>query len=543
MMRFSRDSRCRFPLRLLLLLPLHLLPLLTRDRQRLPLLRMHRQSSSSNSLKEKSKRSTSSRHWTRSLTTRCARSCGHAPSRTRCCSPSVFCLCRRLPHPRSLPSRRRLFSLLPSISLDDSQRRIAIVAYTFGAFFTQCLLHHSPPSAPQDDTDNEDDEDENSSALVTHALHVAERFTPVLLLSKSLPPPLVAEGLVAVVGLALARPSSSSSSRASSRCVLHASLRLVRSLFQRRHRSTLDFVTATPRGVVTTRLRAVLGAVLVSRRLWTRPTRLAKTAIDRQWLQTLRLLYDQQETRASLVAALVPSTEEEQRKDNGESTRENRLRSLRWVLQQQQRRKQRDAALTSEQTAAIRSCCERLLPPTSEKENGTLVLRRLASECLALLERLDPEHAHTSSNSKSKESRLARSLSLDAQLASLRRHLQQQQQTEDDNDDVADERDDREAAAENAHESLDQRDLLSPTQRDALVRHTARYFQLHARPDALYAHAFTVESLEGHDGAFERGQHLVPRRRRPALERAAAIIDMEPAPPNAAAVFVHVCIG
>ncbi|KAJ0404878.1 hypothetical protein ATCC90586_007828 [Pythium insidiosum] len=390
------------------------------------------------------------------------------------CSCCACCSCS------SSSESRRLQLLLPSISPGDPRRRQAIVVHTFGAFFAQCLLHGGG------------DDDDGSAELQAFAVQLAERLSPVLV-AAGMPPALVVEGLVAVVALGL---------RASrSRSVLHATLHLVRSLFQCRSpagddEAEADWVTATPRGLITTRLRAILDAVLASPRLWARPTRLATTRVDREWLLTLRLLLDQSKTSSSLITALVPLEDAEEEKP----ARVNRLRSLRWVLQQRQ-----DGGMTSEQATAVRGFCQRVM-----QEDNSSTQRRLATECLALLSRPD---------ASAKPIAPASRRSLDVHLASLRRHLQRSE-SEEDATQKADERAQRQERREPSHTPLSHRFPLSAKQRDALVRRTTQYFALHARPDALYSHAFTVESVEGHNGAFERGnisfRGLVQPRQVPA---------------------------
>ncbi|KAJ0400756.1 hypothetical protein P43SY_005477 [Pythium insidiosum] len=390
------------------------------------------------------------------------------------CSCCACCSCS------SSSESRRLQLLLPSISAGDPRRHQAIVVHTFGAFFAQCLLHGGG------------DDDDDSAELQAFAVQLAERLSPVLV-PAGMPPALVVEGLVAVIALGLGASRS--------RSVLHATLHLVRSLFQCRSpageaEAEADWVTATPRGLVTTRLRAVLDAVLASPRLWARPTRLATTRVDREWLLTLRLLLDQSKTSSSLITALVPLEDAEEEKP----ARVNRLRSLRWVLQQRQA-----GGITSEQATAVRGFCQRVM-----QEDNSSTQRRLATECLALLSRSD---------ASAKPIAPASRRSLDVHLASLRRHLQRSE-SEEAATETADERARRQERREPSHTPLSHRFPLSAKQRDALVRRTTQYFALHARPDALYSHAFTVESVEGHNGAFERGnisfRGLVQPRQVPA---------------------------
>jgi hypothetical protein len=342
---------------------------------------------------------------------------------------------------------------IPLINSGDSTRFEAIATHTFGSFFTQCLMNSEC----------------RGGTRCVESLRLAERLAPLLRIA-GVPIELVYEGLVAIIVLAL----KSDTTRVS-QDVFHAALHLVRTVFLERTSSGLCLLQALPKGQVNVGLAAVLTAVLASPICWSLSS---KTTVDRELLQTLRLLITQTSTRSSFLRALWSRDHvANQASDADGSTLQHlrssfhRLRVVRWLLQRHAEK------LTTQDRAAIRAFLGRLVgtaPGCDSKQND------LAAQCLCLLDTATSPEASD----------------LESQLRSLRMHIQEHDRPAKNGD----------------HSPLFEVFPLTAVQKDAIVGQLRQYFQLHQRPTALYHHAFTTSSLEGHsDGDEFRKGNIVFR--------------------------------
>ncbi|KAF1328732.1 hypothetical protein FI667_g6568, partial [Globisporangium splendens] len=348
--------------------------------------------------------------------------------------------------------------LLPEIEVEDRGNLIEIIMYTFGSFFTKCLLC-------------------DSSEVRVLCIVIAERFLPIL--KEAMGDVVVYEG-----SLALLRQSPPKTS-----------LPPASSPFD----STLGIVGQLPESYVKYGLRLIMEVILANPCCWTREHHIVtlhtqskastsrKKRINMDFLRFVRLLIFQETIRYSFYQVLLPVEHISSGNQIAEGGSEqsihlvetsNRLRLFRLLLQRQ---KADHITIPGDIRKQIDRFCEAHSyhdTPASTAASSSSVWR-LAADCLQLL------HANAASRPKPINFRQLNRIHTQVDELEMVVYFM--------------------TTGPTAHEPHFVQFAISPEQQALLQDQTRRYFHLRPRPRALYQHSFSHDNLEGQSKLFQKG--------------------------------------
>ncbi|RLN55519.1 hypothetical protein BBJ28_00002769 [Nothophytophthora sp. Chile5] len=393
----------------------------------------------------------------------------------------------------------------PTLSARDPANSNEVTLYTFGGFFTQCLLC-------------------GTSDVQVTCVRMVERYAQVLKTTANATAAF--EGIVAVVVLAL-RGSQSTQ-------VFQTAIHLAHTLFQAPSstrsmenqtpfdgeteattvlltQTTLGLVQELPRTNWSHGLRVVLESALANPRCWsistaearsghnkTRPgalgallrpdkrdsTHSVPPTVDREFLQFMQLLLAQELTSMSFFEELLCELRALEKGSAVSITfRTNRLRLLRLLLRSEGLRSQVPASVESRIQTLCRQIVDRKASvrsfnggDTFMRQNVDVDLIRLASDCLEALA------WPTAGVNASKQV-----------LSSIHKHLEATQNSS------------------RHHSALFLQDPLTAVEASEWIKQMQRYFSAHLRPSGLYRHCFVRGSLAGSEKGSTETQELLQK--------------------------------
>ncbi|KAG3201821.1 hypothetical protein PC128_g3659 [Phytophthora cactorum] len=371
----------------------------------------------------------------------------------------------------------------PAISPTDPANSNEITLYTFGTFFTQCLLC-------------------GGADIQVTCVQMAERTAP--LLKNVIGPTCAFEGIVAMIILGIREAKTSQVFQtaihlaytiflAESTCLKKPS-DLVEdercSVLQSGNSSALRLIEEVACANWSYGLRVILEWTLASPFCWSishtgKPSlegleRVSKAppSVDRGFLQFIRLLVDQDLTRTTFFGELLDFTPTDNA--TGLTFARNHLRLLRLILRSDIIR----CHVSPTVKVNIRTLCVSLLSSKVRQQSDEMALKRdgkdmvirLASECLAELDRLT-SNGHQSNNPVN-------------QLTALRSHLEASNDASSHH------------SHHYSHTALFTQDTLLEAEKLVFTAQLQRYFSSQPRPNGLYRHSF-VRASQLDDGAYE----------------------------------------
>ncbi|KAK1947335.1 hypothetical protein P3T76_001345 [Phytophthora citrophthora] len=352
----------------------------------------------------------------------------------------------------------------PTVSPTDPANSNEIVLYTFGIFFTQCLLC-------------------GGADIQVTCLQMAERTIP--LLKKVLGATSAFEGLAAVIVLGIREANTSR--------VFQSALYLAYTVFQtevtreknleiqiggRNNDAQLRLIEEVDCANWSYGIRVILEWTLASPICWSTSCtgKTTPPSVNRDFLQFIRLLVNQDETRTNFfneLLDLIPTDN-----DAGLTTALNRLRLLRLVLRNDLIR----CHLTANVKTCIQNLCTQILGLPSDnkalKIDDQGRISRLASECLVELEGL----------AASGSQNLIRT----NELATVHRHLEIASTSRNHH------------SQRYYHTPFFIHDPLSDAEEAVFIEQLRHYFSLLPRPNALYRHSFVRASQTDRE-SFQKG--------------------------------------